>query len=56
VKGNSPDNGVRICLRDKPVQKTDTADWDYTAGEGIGGKIAGPECRTQKIKYLVYVV
>jgi hypothetical protein len=45
VKGNSPASEVRIRLRDNPEQKTDTADRQDTAGEGITKK--NPGARTQ---------
>jgi hypothetical protein len=38
------------------VQKTDTADRQNAAGEGITKKTQEPEYGTEKIKSLVYVV
>jgi hypothetical protein len=56
VKGDSPASEMRIGLRDRPVQKTDTADRQNTAGKEITKKNSGVGIKNREDKSLLYVV
>jgi hypothetical protein len=49
VKGYSTVSEVRIRVRDSPLQMTDRADREKTAGEGITKKNQEPECRAENM-------
>jgi hypothetical protein len=56
-----PGSGVQYLTRSSGGQSEedrywDTADKQNTAGERLLSRIQEPECRTEKIKSLVYVV
>jgi hypothetical protein len=56
MKGHSPASEMRIRLRDSPVKKTDTADRQNTAGEGITKKNPGARIQDTENKSLVYLM